>query len=459
MIINDSFKEALVPTNYNTELGTGIVSPELGRGHVRRCHWKSDCEIDKVLGDDEIFYRINSTIPLEGTKNLPAFVGATRAKEVKMQSFLRAGDWMRKLNTLGYLANRYGTAYIYLEIDDKLSDDKPAGQGKIINHRILTPDHLRPDYGFYSTSLTARETDYYILNYDLEHNVRIHKSRILKLVGKPKFNANNNDDGRDTPYWYGSYNAWMSYLEANSSALTLLKDINIGIFKFGGLRELMTEAMSCAEDEKRVTDAIRARLSGLVDSANISRKLIIDADTEDYSFVDRNYGGIKEIIADFRATFTGVCPLPASIIFATSESSSAFSEAGVGDRALLAQLVANWQNAQLIPVIYQLLSTSFKEIHDYDIEFASTMSLTQTEKSALQFENAKSLVSLVQSGILTPEIAARKLSETNENIDYALTEADFKAIVKNAKEMTATPKVGTASGLRANEVTKERNQG
>jgi hypothetical protein len=413
----------------NNRSGNGITSPEAfrsadssGVGNFIR-----DIEVDDIIGNNELVYRINATIPRQATKLMPQFAGLSKLKQKRIEAQLRR-TWLERMKTASYLANRYGSSFIYLDIDDGLDDNRPIkGECQITNSTILTAEHCRPA----STDMVHHYDDPELWNVSYDSlSTQVHTSRILKFWGKKRY-------GRDwqlasyqhETYWLGCFNSLLNFLEANSAALTMLTDASVGVFKYGGLRDLMSQGISCDEADEISTNTIFNRLSALVDGVTIAKKFIIDKDSEEYEYVERNYTGVHEILNDFRQTFLGISPLPASVLFSNAESGGLFSEAGVGDRALLAHLVSEYQNEQMTPALYQLLSVWLGNAsEDVIVTYPSTMSLTSSESAKTLFDLSKSLTSLVVAQIMTPQQAARRLSGEQLPVTINMSEDELAQI-------------------------------
>jgi phage-related protein (TIGR01555 family) len=416
---NDSMSQVNQMLSRSVSSVAGSTGLEKARGTNYRPGFLTDSCIDELLGNDAILERIITTIPNQAVKYLPTFSGISNAKAIKLTSWLKTGKWLDKLRTAAILANRYGSSYIYLNIDDGMDDDLTASSSQIASTIYLTAENCRPDYdgSFYRYD----EPQYYQLSFNSQ-SIKVHTSRLLKFHGVKRYGANWVHHGyQHTPNWLGTYNSLQNFLDANSASLAMLKDADIGVFKFGDLRELMSRAKNCEED-RDVTNQIYNRISHLIDSTSITRKIVIDKDNEEYDFVSRTYTGVNEILHNFRETLLGTSSLPASILFANSESGSLFSEAGSGDRALLAHLVLEWQQTQLTPNLEHLLNLVDNKLSTLEIGYVSTMSITTSEANQALFDLSKSLTSLTTTGIISPRVAAKRLQGLQLPLSLNLTD-------------------------------------
>jgi phage-related protein (TIGR01555 family) len=413
MKANDSMSDVMSKLGNqvaNNQTGNGFISPDQGRVVKPGCAlYLPDRTIDRMVANNELVHRINYTIPSQATKLEPVLLEISNTKAKKLNGQFRR-NWQKMLREAGYLANRYGTCYVLMHLEDNLGDDTPVNstkQTEIVRLVYLTPENCRPAIDSYLYNY--QEPEFYTVTIN-GYQTKVHHTRLLIFYGKRRYGHELADTNHQhEPAWLGSFTALQNWLEANTSALGILKDADVGVFKFGGLRDLLKKAATCAEAESQVTQQIYKRLSSLVDSSSILRKMIVDKDEEDYNFVSRDYSGVKEIISDFRNTFLGTCQLPASILFSNSENGSMFAEGSSGDRQLLASLVKEYQVEQLKPNLFKLYSAYLPGIDQIDITFPSTMEMTTTESSAAMFDLAKTLSSLVAAQIITPQQAAKRL--------------------------------------------------
>lgn len=432
----DSFSEVLnlMGNNVgNSQSGAHVISPDQGRFLKGHYHGRlTNHFIDQLTTNNEFVERIVTTIPKQSNKKSVILSGAADARLKKAHNSLKAQDWKAIFSEAGILANLYGTCYLLLKVDDQVPDCEPVDTSrpnKILGYKFLTTDNCYPHFSHLEYCFELPEI--YQVHTHHGHEASVHASRIVVFYGKKRYGQNLHDHHyQHEPFWLASYSALLNYLESQTAALMMLKDASVGVFKFAGLRELLSEASGCAADDKKVTEMIYKRLSGLVDSANIMKKLIIDAEHEDYSFIERNYAGVKEIISDFRDAFLGLSPLPASILFSNSENAGLFSSGNAGDRALLSHMVEQYQNDQLLPAYSQILNI-LGNFEDLEVTFPSSFSMTPDETNRALFDMTKTLTALVAAKIITPKQAAKRLMGN----EFNMTEDELSLIPDEVVEV------------------------
>lgn len=448
-MFNDSYSDVLShfrsPFENHSSGNLSNISSESARKLSVNKNYKplSNSMIDRLTTGESIIQRINTTIPFEGTKQLPELKGIKNGE--KLTAILEDGDWLAKLRRTAQLANKYGAAYLILDINDGRDVNLPVNytrKSEILGSYILTHEECQP---LFPSEVTYDLPELYSVKRKGEF-FDIHESRVLAFYGVEKTGDELRlANGKHEPLWYGCFSKLLSYLESNSAALNMLKDASVGIYKLKGLHDKLAEAAACPEGDQAATQELYKRLSLLVDSVTIINKLIIDLENEEYEYVERDYTGVTTILSDLRRTFIEYAPLPASILFQSVESSGMFSDSSGSDRELLAMSVLAWQISQLTPNLKKILKVYDRSTSSVSIEYYSSVHYTMKEQASILFDVTKSLVALTSAKIITPQMAARRLDSRKLKVAVDLSEDEIKQI---PNEFEGNTQMDNPAGVR-----------
>jgi len=391
--------------------------------------------IDTLIENNALISKLINLPVDEMYKFLPDLKGLSK----RVESFLMA-RYSTKYKVLfekaQRLANRYGTAYIILNVRDNKKPSVPlnSNQSYLIDDcLLLTHEEVsiaEGTYSLYDDPSSYRVTPSLASSYlnDLQRKTSyvVHRSRILIFKGHPlvgwEFRAANY---RHKPVWLNCFKQLQDYQLSLSASLNILKDYDVFLFKMKGLQELVSMAQSKEGDSDRL---LYERLRSLVDGKSITRSMIVDMELEDGEFINREYDGINEIIEDQRRAFAECAEIPASILFASSQGNLFGSDSGLSDRYLMSSFVNKSQRQKLEPPLRQLFGIlEYKTLtKPYEVYCRPTVEMTAKEEASLMFELSKSAASDVVSKILTPQQAARRYEASHITPYIQLTQEELE---------------------------------
>lgn len=310
----------------------------------------------------------------------------------------------------------YGDAFLILGIDDGQDYDQPVNESRIRSVRwveSVTRYSLQP--AFDSPALANPEYYQFLLSSqqklpDNQRPRKIHKSRVLRFPGKrlPKDILRENGGYNDSflQAMFQSFSDWFSGL---ASASGMLADYSIFKYKLSGLSELI---------ESEETSKLLNHFLTLQMGMSVLKGLMMDAETEDAEFIQRNYGGVSEVIDKLQETLIADSDMPRSKLLGSSNV-SAFSEGGLSDRYEWADSVERYQESVFrrnLKILgrYILLSkdgpTKGHLPNIWSFKFKSVLQLTDAEKAELEASDARTDALRVSNFIIHPREARGRLS-------------------------------------------------
>jgi phage-related protein (TIGR01555 family) len=419
-------------------------------------------EVDYILKNNQLLLRQIEIPAYLATKFYPIITGDSALKSRKIIAYLKKHKWLNKFQKALELANRYGAAYIVIQTVGETTLQSPLKLGEIVKTFIYTHEELQ-EYRAEMQQIDYSDPEYYLTTQpDIARQVpdlMIHSSRVLAFYGRKRigydfmFNRN-----RHAPTWLGSYPYYLYYQAALEASIAMLKDASVGIYKMQGLVKLLKTAKT--QDDKRVIEEnLYSRLTSLLDGMSVTNKIIIDAEDEDFNFVERNYNNVEKIVEVFKTAFAEVCDLPNTVLFSSNTEEGLFSNVGMADRQLLASHVNSQQQKQLSPALHILASCYFGTYdHDCDFEYPSTIVLTEAEKAELNYKLVQSHTALIASQVVTPQMIAKRHQGQVIKAALDLTEEEISLIPNTIQELNNQLNQA-AQGLKGGNVKNKNSAG
>lgn len=224
-----------------------------------------------------------------------------------------------KLVEASVLARLHRNAYIVIFANDGKSADQPLDEEnlqEITELKVLSSYELRPS--IWSLELGGHsliEPEYYDLiglwelNKRLKdeqkiplNQMRIHKSRVLKFAGRKLYGwMLHENHGEDLSVLQSILVAFGSYMQGVMASSGMIQDYSVFTYKLKGLAELILKGQS---------DAIIRRFLAIQMGMSYNKGLAMDAETEEAGFVQRNYGGVGDIVDRLKALLTAESGIP-----------------------------------------------------------------------------------------------------------------------------------------------------
>lgn len=224
-----------------------------------------------------------------------------------------------KLVEASVLARLHHNAYIVIFANDGKLPSEPLDEEnleEIVGLKVLSSYELQPSvWGTEIGGHSLIEPEHYDLIGLWELNkrlpqeqklpiaqTRIHKSRVLKFSGRKLYGwMLQNNQGRDLSVLQSIVIAFSSYMQSVMASSGMVQDYSVFTYKLKGLSELILQGQS---------DAIIRRFLAIQMGMSYNKGLAMDADTEEAAFVNRNYGGVGDIVDRLKHLLTAESGIP-----------------------------------------------------------------------------------------------------------------------------------------------------
>jgi phage-related protein (TIGR01555 family) len=244
---------------------------------------------------------------------------------------------------------------------------------------------------------------------------RIHKSRVLRFPGKRlPYEILRTNGGYNDSIVQAMFNAFAQYNGAIGASSAMLQDYSVFVYKLKGLRNTLEGAgavtSGVVDKQKSPTDKLLTRFKAIQMGMSIIKGLMLDADTEDASFMQRNYGGVTDIVNQLQDAMVAASDMPMARLFGSGRT-GAFSESGKSDRYEWASLVSSYQAVQWQAHVetitrYICLAKDSKmrgTVPEFEFKWHSILELTDAERAELRYKNAQADALYLAREVVTPE--------------------------------------------------------
>lgn len=292
-------------------------------------------------------------------------------------------------------ARQYGDGFLFIGVDDGLDPVEPVDW-----KRVKSIDWVKA-FHRYEVGLDYRR-ECFIKTLDKqrqgegEPSIYFHRSRVIRFPGIQLYGlALASNGGFNDSVLNAVFKQHCSYLEAVNASANMLKSHSV--FKYGikGLRSLLTR--------KTAQQEIKSRFESLMLGLSTVGGLIYDADGESGEFINRNYGGVKDILEHLQDVFISVSGMPRSKVFGNA-AIGAMSEASEGDRWNWNEIIDRNQNSKLKPAQMYLtkliLASQGKYETEFDIKYHPHYQLTEQQQAELKKANAETDKIYIDAGVL-----------------------------------------------------------
>jgi phage-related protein (TIGR01555 family) len=256
--------------------------------------------------------------------------------------------------------------------------------------------------------------------------LKVHHSRCIRIVGI------------QVPYWqrvmenlWGIsvlerlYDRMIAYDSATTGAAQLVYKAYIRTYKVKGMREIIAAGGQA--------------LSGLVAYVNMMRQFqgiegvtLMDGDDEFEHTETNAFSGLSDTLTQFGQQLSGALQIPLVRLF--GQSPAGFSN-GDADLRNYYDTINQQQNKDLkigVTKIYRAIAASegVKLPEGFKIKFRSLWQLTEVEKSEIAKNVTEAVANAENSGIISPQTAAKELKQSSEitGIYSNLTDENIKAM-------------------------------
>jgi len=347
----------------------------------------SEKQLENLFRTSRVIEKAIITIPYDATVNPPQLETDNNIKLAEqIETEIRNFDFLELATDAWERGRLYGEGYLVLDVNDGNDYNEPLDFNRIRNiDNIKVSDctEISP----YNVSVKGNFDYYQIISHErsypedeiLDKFNFIHKSRVIKFPGKPLFGKMLVDnDGHSDSIVVGMFNEFVSWYTSLTSGSNMLATHSLFTYRMKGLRQLT---------KTQDREGLHNRFHTLMQGMSSLKGLVLDADGEDAEFINRNYGGVQEIISELKENLASASGLPYTLLWGTP-TGGAFSESGASDRYEHARNIAQQQNRILRPALNYFTRILFaigkKQDVDFEWHFSSALQLTDKEQAELQ---------------------------------------------------------------------------
>ncbi len=360
-------------------------------------------------------------------------------------------------------ARWHGDGYILLGIDDGKEWNEPVAEESIKSLRWVEP--LLHSEVFNDRS-SFRRPQFYEINRAAEPptakegestqvigSTTVHRSRILHFTGDSLMgDALNRNGGRNDSVLQTMFSSFAAFFQGLMSSSAMLTDHSIFTYKLKGLAKLIEN------DEKNNNsngmNALMARFLAMQMGMSVSKGLAMDAESEDASFIQRNYAGVQNILSSLEDQMIAASDLPRFKLVGSARSGNGIGNEGRGeqDRYEWASLLHSWQEenwrdplqyCQRIILLAKDGPSGGRVPDGYGLSFPSTLQLTRKEEAELKELSSATRDRDIKNGTIT-NLEARNSAYGSQNwtpeitLDPEITEQMISSLL-NAERSQPNP--------------------
>lgn len=440
---------------YNPVTGVGSARDPSQYLQITSPHLLSHSERIGLLEGSRICQNIVQVYPMEASWGQFNFTaknesqGANNWIQDRFENF-RLGSLQSSFVEASIEARLHGESYLLLGVDDGQAFDQPLDFNNIqafswvklfVYNQVELLEGYKDTYQITLGSLD-NQPGYEILPGKLETKIRVHKSRLLKFIGDylpPSILMKRKKHQSSLQCAFDGFSLAMQSL-LNSNAM--LGDHSLFWYKLDGLASLV---------RAKKFDEIYSRFLTLQMSKSVLKGLAMDAKSEDAGFINRSYGGVKDILEtmiDYMVAETGMVRFK---VLGTANRSGLGAEGrGIQDRLEHSLKVKSWQNFtwkdHLIYCTKLLLLakdslTSGKIPSDLGLSFPPVLELDPLEISKLIDANITWAIKAIDAGLLSPLEARLGILGSSENMLSPVISLDhrFTQLLESDQESQSEP--------------------
>lgn len=384
------------PATYFNVTGSTIITEE-ERATLFRC--------------SRIAQNIVMTYPTEASWFVPVMadskyttIGKYAEEIMTYLSNLKTGSLEAKTREVSFEARLNGEAWLLLGIDDGQDFVLPIDESRInsfqwvqtILSSQISPVDKEPDL----YKITLASVDRYT---NLATKVLIvHESRLIKFVGEylpPSVLRRTKKHDSCLQAAFDGLSIFMQGLQASNS---MLADHSLFWYKLDGLSNLIRQ---------KKHDEIYSRFLSLQMSKSVLKGIAMDAKNEDAGFINRNYGGVQNILETMEGYLVSATGMVRSKILGTSNRAGLGAEGrGVQDRLEHSLKLSSWQRFcwrdNLIYVLRLALlakdsPTKGRLPKKLNVQFPPVLELSPDEIGELYNSNVNWAKTAIDAGMIT----------------------------------------------------------
>lgn len=256
-----------------------------------------------------------------------------------------------------------------------------------------------PDFGY---------PKYYSFRTEDLGALKVHHSRVLRFTGRDLPRAEEVAEN----YWGASelehiYTELQKRNATSANIARLVFQANVTTLKMADFGEVLAlgtdrqkaQVLASLEEQNRLRDSFGLQLLSAEDSY----------ENHPYSF-----SGLSDVYEAFMMDMAGAAGIPATRLF--GRSPQGMNATGESDLKNYYEMIGQMQERHLRPALEKLLPVMAMSVWGYvpkelSPSFPSLMTTSPQEDAAVKAQNTSTLISAVQSGLLTPEEGRQRLLE------------------------------------------------
>lgn len=434
---------------------SGIGDPEYDRtvhnqvGFVRRLPQR---DLETLYQHSWICQNCIDLYPDEATREwLDVRMGGKKSDRRTIDKF---NQYQKRLGvpkafeTASQWARLYGGAVIIPVVLDGQPMDKPIKPESIKSIRkllVLDRHDIRPVmqwsdpanpefYEFIMAPVVARRLQDAIGKTQLPSLLKIHHSRVFRFDGRempPKILEKN--EGWGISILDAMYTTFSQFETTSASIANLVDESSLFIYAMKGLANLLS-----ANDEKSLS-ILMNRLRAIRRAKSSHKMLLLDAELETATVVQRPLTGLPEILDRSISCVVGASRIPTTILLGRGPMGLAAQGTGDTEQQSWSKLVAQFQNNTYSPLLrsyndedlklFDLIwwaqdgPTKGKPPDDWGFEFKSLQPMTDKEKADLRSSQSNTDRTYVDMGVLLKEeVRASRFDGEEYSIETQLDE-------------------------------------
>jgi hypothetical protein len=254
--------------------------------------------------------------------------------------------------------------------------------------------------------------------------VSIHASRVLHFPGR-RLNSElvKNRNGYNQSRLEPLLKPLSKWLLANSSAIDMVNSHSTFLYKMKNL---------AWKTSTKDTNYLTARFQSILEGLNSIKALVMDADQEDGSFIQRRYQGVDTLIEALDKYLVAHSDIPKSFLL---NAESSFSSDSAGDRYTLAQMIDDYKKSHILKPLrrwfelFSQLSGQKLRVDEVELLWDSPLLLTRKEESDIRFKNAQTDAINYNIQAYGPETVRTRWEDGHYSDDITLKEENWEALM------------------------------
>lgn len=376
--------------------------------------------------------------------------------EAKVKKRLVDLDFSNVLSTAEKWSRLYGGAIGVIICNDGRGLEEPLSVNSFENIeeiKVFERAVVQPDYSsLYSYSFIDQDDferrkfgqPVFYDVYSVYGSFRVHYSRCLvfKNGELPENAAVGMYQFWGIPVYTKIKSALREAITAHQDGTKLLERSVLGVYKMKGLSQLL------ATDEGE--DNVIKRLQVIDMARNIINSMAIDADGEDYQYINASMSGASDLIDRTCNMLSGVTDIPQTILFGRDPAGE--NSTGDNDRdnyfQLLNRIQTNAYQKPLNKIVKLILleltknGTIEKDIPDYEVRFAPLRQISEADQAAIDAQKAATEKTKADTAniyvamqALDPSEVRKGLSEADDYQLQGIVDEDELELPESALEM------------------------